>query len=104
MLPQACHNRVRERGRPHPRDSGPQGCPSAAAELDAADPGASHHNAHSHANANLVKSLQEARTPEPEPEGLISPHAAHTAADLYADLLEALEMGCSDKASLCYAS
>ena len=45
------------------------------------------------ANANLVKTLQEARTPEPELEGLISPHAARTAADLYADLLEALGMG-----------
>ena len=44
------------------------------------------------ANANLVKSLQEGRTPEPELEGLISPHAARTAADLYADLLEALDM------------
>ena len=43
------------------------------------------------ANANLVKSLQEARTPEPELEDLISPHAARTAADLYADLLEALD-------------
>ena len=44
------------------------------------------------ANANLVTSLQDARTPEPELEGLISPHVARTAVDLYADLLEALDM------------
>ena len=44
------------------------------------------------ANANLVKSLQDARAPEVELEGLISPHAARTAADLYADLLDSLDM------------
>ena len=44
------------------------------------------------ANADLVKSLQEARTPEPELEVLISPHAARTAVDLYANLLVALGM------------
>jgi hypothetical protein len=44
------------------------------------------------ANADLVKSLQGAHMPEPELEGLISPHAARTVADLYADLLVALDM------------
>ena len=44
------------------------------------------------ANTDLVHTLQEARTPEPSAEGLISPHAARTTADLYADLLESLDM------------
>ena len=44
--------------------------------------------------AGLAGSMQSMQpTPEPEIDGLISPQAARTTADLYADLLDSLDMG-----------